>query len=95
MVPEIKGFNDNLENLFADAKSKRAILISSDVDQSEGIQTLHLLQEATADEGEDISETANMKLGALQATTTAPSAFTKDVRIITEEANAIPQDCAE
>ncbi|ERF71982.1 hypothetical protein EPUS_07452 [Endocarpon pusillum Z07020] len=95
MVLVIKDFNDNLESLFADAKSKGAILMSGDIDQSEEPQALHLLQEATADEGENITETASMKLGTLQSTTAAPSALPKDARIIAKEANAIPQGYAD
>jgi hypothetical protein len=91
MVSEIKGFNDNLESLFPDVKSKTAILIRNDIDQSEEVQTLQLLQEATADEHEDISETASVRLEALGATATARSVLSEDARTITEETNAAPQ----
>lgn len=91
MLSEIKGFNDMLESLFPDAKSKTLTLIRNDIDQSEEVHTLQLLQEATADEHEDISETASVRLEALGPTTTAQSALPEDARTITGETNTVPQ----
>jgi hypothetical protein len=68
MVAEIKGFNENLETLFPDVKIKAAEAMRQDIGRSDQIQYLRLLQEATA--GEDISESASVRLETLGATVT-------------------------
>jgi tetratricopeptide (TPR) repeat protein len=70
MVAEIKGFNENLETLFPDVKIKAAEAMRQDIGRSDQIQDLRLLQEATAGEYEDISESASVRLETLGATVT-------------------------
>jgi hypothetical protein len=68
MIDEIRGFNNSLEALFPDLASKTAALIRNDIDQSVEIRELQVLQEATANEHEQISETASIRIEALGAT---------------------------
>lgn len=79
MVTEIKGFNDNLASLFPDLKGKTSEVLRDDIDQSDEIRPLMLLQQAAALEHEEISETASTRLEALGATATARSMITDDV----------------
>jgi hypothetical protein len=88
VVFEIEGSNDNLEGLFQDATSRSALLIKSGIDQSEVVQTLQLLQEATADGHKETSETASMGLEALGATASVRSTIPDVVRTLTEEQDA-------
>lgn len=91
MVFEIKGFNDNLESLFPDAKRKALESIRTEIDESEDVDALQSLQEATTDQHEDISETASVRLEALGATGTARSRVSEDARTVTEETNTASQ----
>ena len=91
MVSETKGFNDNLESLFPDAKTKVLENMRTEIDQSEDVGALRSLQEATTDQHEDISETASVRLKALGATDTTKSRVSEDVRVITGEANPVSQ----
>jgi len=68
LITEIKDFNDSLDALFPDLSSKTAHLIRTDIDQSVEVRDLHILQEATADDHEEISETASMRLETLGST---------------------------
>jgi hypothetical protein len=88
MVTEIKGFNDNLTSLFPNAKSKTVQFITSQIEQTEEVQPLQLLQEATEEEHEDISERASVRLEALGATTTARSRISDGARTITRETHS-------
>jgi hypothetical protein len=88
MIAEIKGFNDNLHSLFPDVQSRTNENLRNEIDQSEDINALQSLQEATTDDHEDISETASIRLEALGATSTARSRISEDAATITEEINA-------
>ena len=68
LIAEIKDFNDGLEALFPDLSSQTAQLIRNDIDQSVEIRDLQILHEATADDHEEISETASMRLETLGST---------------------------
>ena len=78
LIAEIKDFNDSLDALFPDLSSQTAHLIRTDIDQSFEIRDLQILQEATADDHEEISETASMRLETLGTidTISQPSAPT-------------------
>lgn len=95
MVFEIKGFNDNLESLFPDAKIKALESMRAEIDESEDVDALQSLQEATANQHEDISETASVRLEALGTTGTARSRVSEDVRTVTGETNTAPQADAD
>ena len=65
LIAEIKDFNDGLEALFPDLSSQMKHLMRTDIDQSVEIRDLQILQEATADNHEEISESASMRLVTL------------------------------
>ena len=65
LIAEIKDFNDDLVALFPDLSPQTEHLIRTDIDQSVEIRDLQILQEATADDHEEISETASMRLETL------------------------------
>jgi ankyrin repeat protein len=69
LIAEIRGFNDSLESLFPDITRKAASKMLGEIGESNGIRDLQLLQQATADEHEDISESASVRLESLGATT--------------------------
>ncbi|KAJ7017007.1 prion-inhibition and propagation-domain-containing protein [Mycena alexandri] len=71
LVDEIRGFNDSLEALFPDVASKAAALIRNDIDMSMEIRELQVLQQATADGHEEISETASIRIETLGGTARA------------------------
>ena len=77
LIAEIKDFNDSLEALFPDLSTQTAHLIRTDIDESVEIRHLQILQEATADDLEEISETASMRLKTLGTidTVSQPSAL--------------------
>ena len=62
LIAEIKDFNDSLGALFPDLSPQIKQLIRTDIDQSVEIMDLQILQEATADDHKEISETASMRL---------------------------------
>ncbi|KAJ7748394.1 prion-inhibition and propagation-domain-containing protein [Mycena metata] len=68
LVDEIRGFNDSLEALFPDVASKAATLIRNDIDMSVEVRELQVLQQATADGHEEISETASIRIETLGGT---------------------------
>ncbi|GFF38100.1 predicted protein [Aspergillus udagawae] len=70
MVAEIKRFNENLKTLFPDVKIKAAETMRQDIGRSDQIQDLRLLQEVTAGEYEDVSESASVRLETLSTTLT-------------------------
>jgi Prion-inhibition and propagation len=71
MVIEIRGFNDSLESLFPGSRSKIAEVMRDDVEASQNINELQLLQNATIDDHADISDAASCRLGELGAPSTA------------------------
>ncbi|KAL9636014.1 MAG: hypothetical protein Q9164_003097 [Protoblastenia rupestris] len=85
MVMEIKDFNDNLSSLFPDLKAKTSETLRGDIDESVEVRSLMLLQQASADGHEDISETASCRLGALGATAAAQSIISDGARTATEK----------
>lgn len=93
MVLEIKWLNDNLENLFPGAKQKILDLISMDISESEAVQGLQLVKEATEGEHEDISDTASIRLGILGATLRPASYFGKQTISGNKEASGYPWAC--
>jgi len=68
LVGEIKGFNDSLVSLFPDVTHKANRAIHEEIDTSDEIRSLQLLQEAAADNHEDISDSASLRLNNLGAT---------------------------
>ncbi|KAF2278700.1 uncharacterized protein EI97DRAFT_484287 [Westerdykella ornata] len=71
LVAEIKGFNDNLESLFPESRDKIAEAMMEDVEKSENIVKLQLLQDVTAEVHGDISDCASARLDFLGAEGTA------------------------
>jgi Prion-inhibition and propagation len=65
LIAEIKDFNDGLGALFPDLSPQTEQLIRTEIDQSVEIRDLQILQEATADDHEEISETASTRLETL------------------------------
>ena len=65
LIAEIKDLNDGLGALFPDLSPQTKQLIRTDIDQSVEIRDLQILQEATADDHEEISESASMRLETL------------------------------
>ena len=94
LIAEIKDFNDGLEALFPDLSSQTAYLIRTDIDQSVEIRDLQILQEATADDHEEISETASMRLQTLGTidTISQPTALTMTGEDDDEERDATGSD---
>ena len=70
LITEIKGFNDSLASLFPDIVSKTADTLRIDIQESEEIRSLVILQEASADDHLDISDSASDRLERLGATVT-------------------------
>ena len=70
LVAEIKGFNDSLDSLFPDITKSATSKILGEIGESCEIRDLQLLQQAAADEHEEISETASIRLENLGATAT-------------------------
>ena len=70
LIAEIKGFNDSLASLFPDVVSKTADTLRNDIQESEEIRSLVILQEASADDHLDISDSASDRLERLGATAT-------------------------
>ncbi|KAL1914536.1 uncharacterized protein VTP21DRAFT_8161 [Calcarisporiella thermophila] len=68
LIAEIRGFNDSLVSLFPDLKSRTAIRLREDIEASEEIRSLQLLQQASADDYEDLSDAASVRLINLGAT---------------------------
>jgi Prion-inhibition and propagation len=71
LVKEVRGFNDSLESLFPDAKRRAKEEMRVEVEESVEIGELRLLQEATSDGDEELSEVASVRLEALGATVSA------------------------
>ncbi|KAG8752104.1 hypothetical protein FRC14_007342 [Serendipita sp. 396] len=67
-VAEIRGFNDSLVHLFPDMVTKTNNTLREDIDSSEEIRGLQLLQQASSEDHEEISETASERLNHLGAT---------------------------
>ena len=94
MVTEIRQFNDSLADLFPDLKIREAMRI--EIDQSVEIRPLTLLQEASADDHFDISDTASNRLEVLGATATSRSILSRDEdgRTVSEHPGARPPAAA-
>ena len=90
MVTEIHGFNDSLADLFPDLQIREAL--RTEVNQSNEIRPLTLLQEASADDHSDISDIASNRLEMLGATGTARSILShdEDGRALSEGFNVLP-----
>ncbi|KAK7179647.1 TPR domain containing protein [Paraphaeosphaeria sporulosa] len=86
LIVEIKGFNDNLESLFVGSRARITEVIREDVESSASMEELHLLQEATAEEHNDISDCASARLEALGAASTMRS------ELLTVQENPLEQD---
>jgi hypothetical protein len=71
LVKEVRAFNDSLESLFPDAKRKAEEEMRVEVEGSVEIGELKLLQEATSDGHEELSEVASVRLEALGVTVSA------------------------
>ncbi|KFY19217.1 hypothetical protein V493_08076 [Pseudogymnoascus sp. VKM F-4281 (FW-2241)] len=71
LVVEIRGFNDSLASLFPDAKVIAAEEMRVEIDESVQVDQLRLLQDATIDEHEELSEVASVRLEALGVTVSA------------------------
>lgn len=70
LIAEIRGFNDSLERLFPDIMKRSSGKILSEIEVSDEIRPLQLLQQAAAGEHEEISETASVRLESLGASAT-------------------------
>ncbi|KAL8783566.1 MAG: hypothetical protein Q9213_004556 [Squamulea squamosa] len=66
MIFEIKGCNDNLHSLFPNARKKASESLMIEINESNDLDALHSLQEATANGHEEISETASVRLDELE-----------------------------
>jgi hypothetical protein len=71
LVNELRGFNDSLESLFPDAQIRVAEVMRAKIEGAVGVRELQLLQEATAEEHQDLSECASLRLETLGATVSA------------------------
>lgn len=78
MVVEIRGINDSLESLFLGSRNKIAELMRVDVEASENVDELQLLQDATIDDYSDISDVATARLKELGAPSTARTVLLSD-----------------
>ena len=85
MVSEIKGFNDNLESLFPDIKRYTSEDIRGEINQSEDIDALLSLEEATMDQHEDISSAASDRLEEMGVASVARSRISRDQHTVTGE----------
>lgn len=70
-VAELRGFNDSLESLFPDAQTKIAEAMRIDIGSAVEMRDLQLLHEAMAEDHEQLSEQASVRLEALGATVSA------------------------
>ena len=68
LVAEIRGFNDSLSAIFPDIQSRAVDRLRDDIETSEDIRSLQLLQEASAQDHVEISDTASVRLENLGAT---------------------------
>ncbi len=84
---KIKGFNDNLESLFPDIKRYTSENIRNEINQSEDINALQTLEEATMDQHEDISCAASDRLEVMGATSVVRSRRSWDQHTITDSAS--------
>ena len=84
MITEIKGFNDSLVSLFPGWTDRANQTLRDDIDASDDIRSLILLEEAAADAHVDISETASVRLEALGATASARPVISDDAWTLTE-----------
>jgi Prion-inhibition and propagation len=91
MISEIKGFNDNLESLFPDIKGYTFEDMRNEINQSEDIDALQSLEEATMNQHEDISSAASDRLEVMGVSSVARSRISGDQHIITGETNSAPQ----
>ena len=89
MIMEIKGFNHSLASLFPNIGDRANQALMSDIDISNEIQSLTLLQQAAADMHGDISETTRVRLEALGATASAHSVISDDTWTLTERSRPI------
>ena len=71
LVTEIRDFNNSLESVFPDARSRAAKAMIQEIDSSAEVGQLRLLQEATSNEHEELSESTSARLEALGATVSA------------------------
>ncbi|GAB1213864.1 hypothetical protein ATERTT37_003017 [Aspergillus terreus] len=78
LVLEIRGFNDSLESLFPGSKQKIAEFMRVDVEASENVEELQLLQNATIGDHADISDLASIRLEELGAPATERTALLSD-----------------
>ncbi|EUC27059.1 hypothetical protein COCCADRAFT_42093 [Bipolaris zeicola 26-R-13] len=77
MIMEIKGFNDNLESLFPGSRLQVAEALRIDVENSAAVEELQLLQEATSEDHEVLSDVASARLEALGASTVRSELLTE------------------
>ncbi|KIM22049.1 hypothetical protein M408DRAFT_29056 [Serendipita vermifera MAFF 305830] len=73
LISEIRGFNDSLVSLFPDITSKTATQLREDIDASEEISSLQLLEQASVEGHDDIWESTSMRLSNLGQTVTGSS----------------------
>lgn len=71
MVAELRKLNDSLDDLVPGSAAKVVEIMREEVTSSDNVQGLLLLQDATAEDHEDISESASARLDSLGATRTA------------------------
>ncbi len=89
MVIDVKGFNDNLESLFPEAKLDMTHQMIDDIEDSEDIGALMSLQEAAQAEHEMISDCASIRLETLGVTATARSQISDAHTEIGEPSSAL------
>lgn len=82
MIMEIKGFNDNLESLFPGSRLQVAEALRIDVENSAAVEELQLLQEATSEDHEVLSDVASARLEALGASTVRSELLTERSTVI-------------
>lgn len=82
MIMEIKGFNDNLESLFPGSRLQVAEALRIDVENSAAVEELQLLQEATSEDHEILSDVASARLEALGASTVRSELLTDRSTVI-------------
>ena len=75
LVTEVRNFVDSLTDIFPDLHIREAL--KTEINQSVEISPLDLLQQASADDDADLSDTVSMRLDALGATATARSSVTQ------------------
>ncbi|KAJ6286662.1 prion-inhibition and propagation-domain-containing protein [Bipolaris maydis] len=82
MIMEIKGFNDNLESLFPGSRLQVAEALRIDVESSAAVEELQLLQEATSEDHEVLSDVASARLEVLGASTVRSELLTDRSTVI-------------